>query len=277
MVTPKKEAATGAAKQAQETPPHPVPCVCAPCLNQQLDAASWRDRERLARKLVRSLSLEELRELPAETRRRLQDVLSAGCVSNADRRAVHKILAAELIEVEYQPRLTLKGPQDFIEKTRSHLDQIAATRTGKKLLRSLRRSGRAVRIVPASRVSEAPPDNYRGALAKGTALRWRDRSGKLRSIKGDGTGSDTMIKYDPDRVYSSLAEAWRKQPPAIGLAHELIHADDAAYGRMDPDKTDGVWNFERQAIGLPPFEQKEFTENKFRAEWAERQPARPRY
>jgi hypothetical protein len=46
---------------------------------------------------------------------------------------------------------------------------------------------------------------------------------------------------------------------------------------MDPEYRDGIRNYERQAIGLPPYDQKEFTENKMRAAWSEPQPLRPRY
>ncbi len=96
-------------------------------------------------------------------------------------------------------------------------------------------------------------------------------------LNGNGAGSNTTIRYNPNLSSIGSAEAWQKQPPAIWLAHELIHADDAAYGRMDPELKDGVRNFERQAVGLHPFEHKEFTENRLRAEWSEPQPARPRY
>jgi hypothetical protein len=57
----------------------------------------------------------------------------------------------------------------------------------------------------------------------------------------------------------------------------LIHAHDAAYGQLDPDVTEGVRNYERQAVGLPPYEDKEFTENGFRAAWKNPLPARTEY
>ena len=121
------------------------------------------------------------------------------------------------------------------------------------------------------------PDNYRAAVAPGKSLRWKDESGKARAIRGCGGGSSATIKYNPAVSSIGFTAAWQRQPPAIWLAHELIHADDAAYGRMDPEMIDGVRNYERQAIGLPPYEMKEFTENRLRAEWSEPQPTRPRY
>jgi len=269
--------AINTAQKTRKSTPHRAACRCAPCIHLKLDEASWRLRDRIPRQIVNSLSLDELRLLPPETRRRLQAVLSDGHVSKADKRAIDKIQLAELVQCEYQRRLIIKGAPEFVENTKAHLDSIAETSIGQRLLRSLSRSGKVVTIIPASRVSEAPPCDYRGALAKGKALRWRSQSGKLRSIRGNGSGSDTTIKYNPDRTRLGSSEAWQSQPPGIWLAHELIHADDAAYGRMDPEEVDGLRNFERQAIGLPPYEQKEFTENKFRAEWQEQQPARPRY
>jgi hypothetical protein len=79
-------------------------------------------------------------------------------------------------------------------------------------------------------------------------------------------GSDTTVRYNPDRSQIGRSD-WQKQPPPIWLCHELIHADDAAYGRMNPDWRDGTFDYERQAIGLSPYEKKRFTENKLRSQW----------
>jgi hypothetical protein len=253
-----------------------APCLCDSCLNQQLDRATWRTRGQTAQKIVRSLSIEQLRRLPSKTRGRLQNILSDGHVSRMDRKALDKISLAELMEVAYQPRLIIQGPADFVAQTRAHLDSMAQITIGRRLLRSLVKSGKRVTIIPSARLNEAPLDDYRGALARGTALRWRSSSGRAKSIKGNGSGSDTTIKYNPNRRRTG-PEPWQQAPPAVWLAHELVHADDAAYGRMDPEEIDGLLNFERQAIGLPPYEWKEFTENKLRAQWPQPQPQRTRY
>src|SRR5262249_56712510 len=130
-----------------------------------------------------------------------------------------KIPAVELVEVEYQPGINIKGTQDFIEKVRTHLDYIARVPTGGRLLWSLARSGGTVTIVPTSRANQARPDNYRAAMARGKVLRWRDKSGKKRAINGTGMGSSTTIEYNPDLTSIGSAEAWQKQPPGIWLAH----------------------------------------------------------
>jgi Effector protein len=253
---------------------------------RRLDGSRGRDRSVIVRQIVTVSSVEELRRLPAESRHRLREALSLGFAPVKEREALDKILAAELLEkipaeelvvTEYQRGIVVKGAKDFVEKAQSHLDQIARVLTGGRLLRSLASRGLTVTIVPSSRANEARPDNYRAAVAPGKSLRWKDETGRERVIHGAGSGSYTTIKYNPDLSIIGFTEAWQRQPPAIWLAHELIHADDAAYGRMDPEMIDGVRNYERQAIGLPPYEMKEFTENRLRSEWSEPQPARPRY
>jgi hypothetical protein len=267
-------------------PRHPVTCLCGLCIARRFEGAGARDRSVIARRIVAARSVESLRRLAAESRHQLREALSLGYAPVKEREALDKILTAELLEkmtaaelvvVEYQRGIVIKGAKDFVEKSQSHLDQIARVPTGGRLLQSLASRGLTVTLVPSSRANEARPDNYRAAVAPGKSLKWRDEAGRQRAVRGAGSGSDTTIKYNPDLLSVGSGEAWQRQPPAIWLAHELIHADDAAYGRMDPEMIDGVRNYERQAIGLPPYEMKEFTENRLRAEWGEPQPSRPRY
>jgi len=265
---------------------HPSTCLCGLCITRRLDALRLRDRSRVARQIVAASSVEDLRRLPAESRHRLREALSLGFAPPKEGEALDKILTSELLDkipagelvvAEYQKGMVIKGSQEFVDKTQAQLDRIAAVATGERLLRSLASRGLTVTLVPSARVNEARPDNYRAAVAPGKSLRWRDESAKERTVRGNGAGSNTTIRYNPDLSIIGSAEAWQRQPPAIWLGHELIHADDAAYGRMDPELEDGVRNYERQAIGLPPYERKEFTENRLRAEWNEPQPARTRY
>src|SRR5262245_18977312 len=265
---------------------HPVTCLCGLCIARRFDGVRSRDRSVIVRRIVAASSVEELRRLPAESRHRLREALGLGFAPVKEREALDKILeaelldktpAAELVVIEYQRVIVIKGAKDFVDKAQSNLDQIAGVPTGERLLRSLVSRGLTVTLIPSSRTNEARPDNYRAAVGLGKSLRWRDEAGRERAIRGAGSGSTTTVKYNPDLLSIGSGEAWQRQPPAIWLAHELIHADDAAYGRMDPELIDGVRNYERQAIGLPPYEMKEFTENRLRAEWSEPQPARPRY
>jgi NleD-like pathogen effector protein (putative zinc metallopeptidase) len=265
---------------------HPVTCLCGLCIARRFDGAGRRERSLIVRRIVAACSVEDLRRLAAEIIHQLRDSLSLGFAPVKEREALDKILTAELLEkipaaelvvAEYQRGIVIKGAKDFVEKAQSHLDQITRVPTGGRLLQSLASRGLTVTLVPSSRANEARPDNYRAAVAPGKSLMWRDEAGRKRAVRGAGSGSTTTIKYNPDLLSIGSGAAWQRQPPAIWLAHELIHADDAAHGRMDPEMIDGVRNFERQAIGLPPYEMKEFTENRLRAEWDEPQPARPRY
>jgi hypothetical protein len=265
---------------------HPVTCLCDQCVARRFDGAWGRERSLVVRQIVAECSVEDLRRLPAELRRQLRDALSLGFAPIKEREALDKILttelleeipAAELLAVEHQRGIILKGDKDFIKNTQRIVEQISHVPMGARLLESLASSGLTVRIVPSSRVNETRPDNYRAAVAEGKSFKWRDESGRERAIRGNGDGSNTTIKYNPGLSIIGLAAAWQRQPPAIWLAHELIHADDAAHGRMDPDIVNGVRNYERQAVGLPPYESKEFTENRLRAEWSQPQPLRPLY
>ncbi|HEY6401129.1 MAG TPA: M91 family zinc metallopeptidase [Blastocatellia bacterium] len=253
---------------------------------RRLDGARLRERSVIGRQIVAACSAEDLRRLAVEVRQQLRDALSLGFAPVKEREALDKIQMAELLletpvsellAVECQRGIIIKGNKDFAEKTRRRIEEIAGVSTGERLLGSLTSRGLTVTIVSSSRVNEARPDNYRAAVAPGKSLRWKDESGRERVIRGAGGGSNTIIKYNPDLSSIGFAASWQRQPPAIWLAHELIHADDAAHGRMDPDLIDGVRNYERQAIGLPPYESKEFTENRLRAEWREPQPLRPLY
>lgn len=264
-------------KKAKESAPAVALLSQATWVNQQLDQASWRQVGRVARKIVDSLSNAELRLLPAETRQRLMRQLSAGRITPANRKAVNKLLTVELVEVEYQQRIIIKGPSDFVDKTKLHLTVLERLPIGRELFNSLRQSGKSVTIVPTDRVSEAPPDDFRAAVPKGKTLKWQDIWGKEKIMRGTGKGSNTTIKYNP--TFGCLIDSAnrKKIPPEIALAHELIHADDAAYGRLEPDEINGVRNYERQAVGLSPYESKYFTENKFRALWHPPLPPRTRY
>lgn len=264
-------------KKSRTTNPTVALLSQATWVSQQLEQASWRQIASTARKIVDSMSAEELRRLPEETRQRLLRHISSGRITGAGRKAVNKLLTAELVEIEYQQRIVIKGPGEFVDRTKSHLTNLAKLPIGQKLFRSLRQSGKSVTIVPTDRVSEAPPDDFRAAVIKGKVLKWTDLWGKEKVMRGSGKGSNTTIKYNPALTCSCAAVDWRKHPPEIALAHELIHADDAAYGRLDPDEISGVRNYERQAVGLPPYEEKDFTENKFRASWKTPLPPRTYY
>jgi uncharacterized Zn-binding protein involved in type VI secretion len=60
-----------------------------------LDGADWHRRDDVARALVASMSLADIRALPPATRHRLRGALQAGYVSDPDAAAMHKLWLAE--------------------------------------------------------------------------------------------------------------------------------------------------------------------------------------
>jgi hypothetical protein len=76
-----------------------------------------------------------------------------------------------------------------------------------------------------------------------------------------GVGSNVRIDYDPGlEVLGDGSQAWMHRPPAIGLAHELVHAWTCMTGTRARDDAES----ERQAEGVGEFQHGTFTENRFR-------------
>lgn len=243
-------------------------------VEQQLDQASERQTGQIARKIVKTLNSKEIRDLPNDIRNRLLACLKKGRITEADREAVNKLLAAELVEVKYQERITIKGTCEFADTAQIHLSTLTKIPLGRKLLDGITKSGKSVTIIYTDRISEAPPTDFKAAVPKGRAIKWFDLWGNERVMRGTGKGSDTVIKYNPSFTYSHKTNDWKNSPAEITLVHELIHAHDSAYGNLEPDEVDGIRNYERQALGLPPYENKEFTENRFRMAWNKPLPLR---
>jgi hypothetical protein len=70
-------------------------------------------------------------------------------------------------------------------------------------------------------------------------------------------------------------EDWQTRPPAIGMAHEFVHAWADMTGTTPPKGAGKVPEYEKQAVGLGDYEKALFSENKFRAAFG--LPLRPRY
>ncbi len=172
-------------------------------------------------------------------------------------------------ETRFGIAITIKGTPEFQAKTVRDLNTIKGTKSGRQLLRSIDASGRTVTVVH---------DGGKGNSATG----YGDVS---LSAQGErGAGGNVKVAYDPDRT--SLATpgspyetaVWAQPPnrPAdVGLFHELVHADDMAYGRLDdtmgtnlgPVAGDPIEHSELRAAGLPPYDVGEaYTENVYREE-----------
>jgi hypothetical protein len=87
----------------------------------------------------------------------------------------------------------------------------------------------------------------------------------LEEWLANGPGVGTRINYDPHKVLVGGTE----RPAHVGLFHELMHgyynALGGQLGREDSASEDnGGRLFELMAVGLPPFNERPFSENQFR-------------
>lgn len=83
----------------------------------------------------------------------------------------------------------------------------------------------------------------------------------------NGTGTNTLISYDPHKVLVAGAH----RPPQVALYHELVHAYyNAAGGQLGREdsvqEANGGRLFELMAVGLSPFNARPLSENQFRAD-----------
>lgn len=109
-----------------------------------------------------------------------------------------------------------------------------------------------------------------GNRATGTGGAW------LNEDSTPGPGSDATVHYNTGEwnPYGG-DEEWMTRPPAIGLAHEMIHAFTYMSGTTARGETDGTDTRELQATGLGAYEEAVYTENRFRVAFGLSE--RPRY
>ncbi len=117
----------------------------------------------------------------------------------------------------YGTGIKIEGDEDFRRKTIAALDDIKKTPTGAAMLADIDKSGKTVTIKPTT------GGNAVNGLSSGAFV---GNDGK------PGSGSDSTVLFNPDRTKIG-AEEWENRPPAVGLAHELVHADHAANGSVD--------------------------------------------
>jgi uncharacterized Zn-binding protein involved in type VI secretion len=171
--------------------------------------------------------------------------------------------------------LRIKGDPYFQAKVVRDLGLLRKTRSGRTMMRSLSRSGRTVTVVH---------DGGNGNFARALPGPAGEPRGFLQADGAPGEPADVLVGVDPDRTKlparpgTAVAQApWANPPhrPAdVGLFHELIHADDFAHGRADgrPGANSGpragtpVPRAELRAVGLPPYEDSAYSENKYRTE-----------
>lgn len=64
--------------------------------------------------------------------------------------------------------------------------------------------------------------------------------------------------------YLPSTHIWQNRPPAIGLGHELVHAWRVVAGKV---LFKYGWEEEAMTVGLPPFTNMPYSENRMRVEW----------
>lgn len=87
-----------------------------------------------------------------------------------------------------------------------------------------------------------------------------------------GPGSDCGIRFnhlrdklsEGHRRFLPQSDLWENRPPAVALGHELIHAWRCMVGRVIFPYG---WEEEAMTVGLPPFSNMPFTENRIRVQW----------
>jgi type VI secretion system secreted protein VgrG len=188
--------------------------------------------------------------------------------------AASAALKGEVGLANYGKAIKIEGDEAFQKQVQADLDSIAKTPSGKKLLDDLDKSGKTVTIKKTD---------------KGNSCA-RTADGLVRPDGTNGPGCDSTVNYNPDNKSLGPAD-WQTRPPAVGLAHELIHAQHNSEGSNDPSLVDNdskpdpknpaataqIKREEVRTAGIPPHDKGPYTENKIRAEWDPPQPQRPWY
>ncbi|MEM7062105.1 MAG: M91 family zinc metallopeptidase [Cyanobacteria bacterium P01_B01_bin.77] len=172
--------------------------------------------------------------------------------------------------------ISLSGNEAFQQQTQRDLAYLMLSSPGRELIESIVASGRELSIEP-----EDPHDP--GNAASSTKYPVSNRTVNSDGSRNSGTDANIWYNTENWNPYSSEAsqEDWMTRPPAIGLGHELIHAQNfmtgsAAGGQIQINNR-SINNLEHQAVGLPfsgPGE-REHSENELRQwlGWS----LRPRY
>ena len=158
--------------------------------------------------------------------------------------------------------ITVNGSDTFKTAVMMDFGWLMTQGAGRELLSAMIASGRSLTI------NETSGGNTTGYTPNADSFERADGT--------PGPGADITVGYNPVEwnPYGG-AEAWQTRPPAIGLAHELVHGWTGMYGTRALGQTDGVNRRELQATGLGEFVDAAFTENKFRAAFG--LPLRPEY
>jgi len=158
--------------------------------------------------------------------------------------------------------VVINGDTAFKAAVMLDLGWLLTATIGRELLDAMAASGKTVTI---------------SATTAGNSTGYANNADSYERADGTpGPGSDTTVSYNTGEwnPYGGT-EAWMRRPPAIGLAHEMIHAWTGMTGTRALGSDGGVSRREQQATGLGAFSAAAMTENRFRAAFG--LPQRPRY
>lgn len=158
--------------------------------------------------------------------------------------------------------VVVEGSATFKSAVLLDLAWLLTQSVGHELVESMVRSGKTVTIKETG---------------SGNATSYASNADSYEREDGTpGPGSNTTVDYNTGEwnPYGGT-EAWMTRPPAIGLAHEMVHAWTGMNGTRALGVTAGVKRRELQATGLDEFSSAALTENRFRAAFG--LPLRPRY
>lgn len=101
----------------------------------------------------------------------------------------------------------------------------------------------------------------------------------LRNYLVPGPGLSPTVKFNPlGHMHCVEDPAMHQRPPAIGLAHELIHAMHCMKGVNMADVKSGSEKLEEIiTTGFPPYNFEEFSDNKLRTQWPSHLSLRMKY
>jgi hypothetical protein len=158
--------------------------------------------------------------------------------------------------------ITIGGDDAFKASVLADLAWLMTADLGRELLDAITATGKTLTIEPTAggNTTAYNPDGDSYENADGTP----------------GAGANVTIGYNTTEwnPYGGV-EDWMRRPPAIGVAHEMVHAWTGMIGTRARGETGGVRRRELQATGLDEFAGVRFTENRFRAAFG--MPLRPHY
>ena len=148
--------------------------------------------------------------------------------------------------------IEIRGSLEFRLVALGAIGQIASSENGEALLKSLHDTHQRTTIVETNKgnaVTEQSPE-----------------------------GARVTVFFNPKREATGQGgEEWEERPPALGLAHVLIRAEQILRGAVRPGSTEAGREADLEAVGLEPCDAYPFSENKIRAGWKPTQPPREQY